>query len=130
MQLAQGAHPRAVVCIVRGIRTVQQQCITVGERPCCQRAEQAALAVVAAVGGIGGDRRIGQHVQLQHGQLRAERGAQAPCVLQLKLRLKGRLDEIGADAAPGLTRGIEQIRGVNAPGKAERGLRMLCKIRG
>ena len=60
-------------------------------------------------------------------ELCPELRAEPFCVLQLKFRLEGSLDEVRTDVRAGLDPGIEQIRRVHAAGKAERGLRMLRK---
>ena len=124
MQFLQRTHTGAVACVVGGICAIQQKRIAVGQRPRGKRAEERRLAVIAAVGGICRDGLVFEHVQLQHGQRYAELRTEALRVVQLELRLKGRLYIIRMNVRTCLHTGIEQVRRVHAAGKAQRGLRI------
>ena len=118
-QLPQGPHAGAVPGVVGGVGAVYQHGVAVGLGLLPQPAEQGPLAVVAPVRGVFRHAGDLEHVQLQHGELHPQLGAEPAGVLQLKLGLEGRLDEIGPHLGAMVQGGVQQVGGVHPAGKAQ-----------
>ena len=60
-----------------------------------------------------------EHIQLQHGELHPQLGAEAAGVLQLEPGLEGGLDKIGLHLGAMLQGGVQQVGRVHPAGKAQ-----------
>ena len=118
-QLPQGPHAGAVPGVVGGVGAVYQHGVAVGLGLLPQPAEQGPLAVVAPVRGVFRHAVDLEHVQLHHGELHPQLGAEPAGVLQLELGLEGRLDEIGPHLGAMVQGGVQQVGGVHPAGKAQ-----------
>ena len=109
MKLGKRLHTGAVSCFIRGVGAVEQDGVSILQRPLLKRAKQPRFAVVAAVGRVFCNVRICQRVELDDRKLRAKLRAQPLCVFQFECRLERGFDKIRAYLCTGAYTGIEQV---------------------
>ena len=127
MRLLERAHTRPVAAVIAGVCAVEHDGIPVRSGGRADRAEDAALAEIAALCRIRGNGILAQNVQLQLAQRHTERRRQPPRIRTLKRRLKLRADKIRHDIRAARSGAVEYERRIRPARERERCLRMLRK---
>ena len=119
LQFPQGLHAGTVPCVIGGVGPVDDQCVSVRRGLLENTGEDAALAVIAAVRGIGGHLRILKNVSFNNGKGHAALGGDPFGVLQLKSGLEGGMDIVGAPIFSVLRGRPDQQGRVHSAGKGQ-----------